>query len=60
MNGKNVRFEELHYNLNELFEHTPVFREPILSFKDVRVDPNDDIVLATKNLQPGADWKEFN
>ena len=32
MNGKQVNFDELKYDLNELFENTPVFREPLMMF----------------------------
>jgi hypothetical protein len=60
MDGKNVKFEKLQYNLNELFENTPVFREPVIRFQDARVNPDDDCILTTKMMRSGFDMREFN
>lgn len=52
--------QNLHYNLNDLFDNTPVFPEPIISYSNAEVDPADDAYLMTKMMRAGADCKEFN
>lgn len=60
MNGKNVNFSGLSYNLHDLFENTPVFREPVIRFQDARVNPDDDGLMTTKLMRSSFDIKEFN
>lgn len=57
---KKLLFSNLHYDLTELFERTPIFPEPVMRFQDCQVDPNADMILATKMMRPGTDCKEFN
>ena len=45
MKNKQVVFEKLRYSLNELFEDQPIFEEPLIQYRDILVNPTDDVRL---------------
>ena len=55
-----VNFSNLHYSLKELFEHTPVFDEPVIRYGEVSVNPTEDLPVLEMQVERGNKIKEYN
>ena len=53
--NKKVKFNELQYNLSELFEKPPLFDIPPLRFNDLKDEEEQEQIVSNRTL-----WSEFH